>query len=247
MQRYNWNPWHGCHKKSAGCLNCYMFAQDATYHIDPNVIKRVKTNFTLPLKRNRARSFVIPSGSVIATCLTSDFFLEEADLWRAEAWQIMVSRRDCLFYIITKRPERIAACLPADWGEKYNHILINVTAENQAMIDERMPILMHLPLAYKGVVVAPILGSVDLRKYLQLGQITAVSVGGESGQNARITNFDDVVSLYQQCIDYQVNFVFHQTGSRLLKDGKIYLIPHSKEYTQAAKANLTLSFHSPIS
>lgn len=20
-----WNPWHGCHKYSEGCLNCYAF------------------------------------------------------------------------------------------------------------------------------------------------------------------------------------------------------------------------------
>ena len=29
-----WNPWHGCHKKSEGCLNCYMFRIDARYERD---------------------------------------------------------------------------------------------------------------------------------------------------------------------------------------------------------------------
>ena len=24
-----WNAWHGCHKISAGCKNCYMFRRDA--------------------------------------------------------------------------------------------------------------------------------------------------------------------------------------------------------------------------
>ena len=31
MERYNWNPWHGCHKKSPGCLHCFVFSQDAFY------------------------------------------------------------------------------------------------------------------------------------------------------------------------------------------------------------------------
>ncbi|MBD5369724.1 MAG: DUF5131 family protein [Bacteroides sp.] len=24
-----WNPWHGCHRISAGCRHCYMFRGDA--------------------------------------------------------------------------------------------------------------------------------------------------------------------------------------------------------------------------
>ena len=29
-----WNTWHGCHKESAGCLNCYMFRRDAEFEKD---------------------------------------------------------------------------------------------------------------------------------------------------------------------------------------------------------------------
>ena len=32
-----WNPWHGCHKVSAGCDNCYMFARDLSYGKDPRL------------------------------------------------------------------------------------------------------------------------------------------------------------------------------------------------------------------
>ena len=48
--------------------------------------------------------------------MTSDFFLEEADPWRPEAWDIMRLRSDVIFYLLTKRPERAARCLPEDWG-----------------------------------------------------------------------------------------------------------------------------------
>ena len=26
-----WNPWHGCHKLSAGCMNCYVYRIDAQH------------------------------------------------------------------------------------------------------------------------------------------------------------------------------------------------------------------------
>ena len=47
-----WNPWHGCHKTSPGCLNCYMYRRDAKYYIDSSVVKRT-ASFDLPVQRNR--------------------------------------------------------------------------------------------------------------------------------------------------------------------------------------------------
>ena len=26
-----WNPWHGCRKVSAGCVNCYVYRIDARF------------------------------------------------------------------------------------------------------------------------------------------------------------------------------------------------------------------------
>lgn len=242
MARYNWNPWHGCHKKSPGCQHCYVFGQDKRYEVDSSIVRRVVTNFNYPIKRNRKKEFIVPPGSSVATCFTSDFFIEEADEWRAEAWEMMAMRRDCIFFIITKRLERIALTLPCDWGETWNHVLINVTTENQAMADERIPIMLDLPLAYRGVVVAPILERVNLEKYLGTGKINAVSVGGESYVGSRITRYDDVLAIRNQCLQYKVSFMFHQTGSKLLKDGRLYTIPHYKEYEQAKKADIDLKF-----
>ena len=75
-----WNPWHGCHKISEGCLNCYMFRRDALYDKDSTVVTKT-ANFNAPVKRKRDGSCAIQSGFVYA-CMTSDFFIEEADDWR---------------------------------------------------------------------------------------------------------------------------------------------------------------------
>ena len=47
-----WNPWHGCHKKSPGCLNCYMFRRDAKYDLDSNIVRKTKT-FDMIIKKHR--------------------------------------------------------------------------------------------------------------------------------------------------------------------------------------------------
>lgn len=50
--------------------------------------------------------------------LTSDFFIDEADQWRSDIWQIIKRRRDLDFFIITKRIHRFYEGLPEDWGKR---------------------------------------------------------------------------------------------------------------------------------
>ncbi len=236
MARNMWNPWHGCHKCSPGCKNCYVFFLDKIRDKDSNVISKNKTNFNLPLKKDRSGNFKIASGSEVATCFTSDFFLEEADAWRSEAWEIIKKRSDVYFLICTKRPERILESLPTDWGEGYENVILTVTCENQQMAERRLPIFLEIPARRRFVFVAPILGKVSLDKFLESGKIDEVAVGGESYDFARECNFDWVKDIYLSCKKYGVDFDFHQTGSNFVVDGKRYKIKHHDEYSQAKKA-----------
>lgn len=47
-----WNAWHGCHKISAGCQNCYMFLRDAKYGKDSTIVTKT-LNFKLPLMKKK--------------------------------------------------------------------------------------------------------------------------------------------------------------------------------------------------
>ncbi len=235
MARNMWNPWHGCHKCSPGCKNCYVFFLDKIRDKDSNVISKNKTNFNLPLKKDRSGNFKIASGSEVATCFTSDFFLEEADAWREEAWEIIKKRSDVYFLICTKRPERILKSLPSDWGEGYENVILTVTCENQQMAERRLPIFLEIPARRRFVFVAPILGKVSLDKFLESGKIDEVAVGGESYDFARECNFDWVKDIYFSCKKHGVDFDFHQTGSNFVVDGKRYKIKHHDEYSQAKK------------
>ncbi len=235
-----WSPWHGCHKCSPGCANCYVYYLDKCHDKDASIITRSKTAFNLPLKKTRSGEYKIPAGSEVATCFTSDFFLPEADEWRKEAWKMIKIRSDVTFLICTKRIERFEKCIPSDWGEGYPNVKIAVTCECQQKVDERLPILLNIKAKTKYVFVSPILECVKLDKYLALGQIDMVSVGGESYQNARECDFDWVKDLYLQCRQHDVEFDFHQTGSNFKMLGKRYKISHNKEFAQAKKGMVYL-------
>lgn len=92
-----WNPWHGCRKISAGCQNCYVYRRDSSFGKDSSVVLKTG-DFNLPLKRNRAGEYNLSGNETVYTCFTSDFFLEEADAWRAEAWQMIRARSELHFF-----------------------------------------------------------------------------------------------------------------------------------------------------
>jgi len=233
-----WNPWHGCHKISAGCRNCYVYRIDARFDRDSTKVEKT-ANFNLPLKHGRDGRYKLRGGETVYTCLTSDFFLPEADGWRAEAWQMIRLRQDLHFVIITKRIERFYVNLPADWGGGYGNVTICVTAENQDRADFRLPLLLALPARNKEIVCEPLLEEVDLSPYLT-PEIGLVVAGGESGDNARVCDYEWVLKIREQCRRAGVPFYFKQTGAVFRKDGRIYRIPRRLQHAQAQKAGIDL-------
>lgn len=220
-----WNPWHGCTKISEGCDNCYMYFLDRQRGKNGAHIYRTKTGFKYPLQKNRNGQYKIKSGETIRVCMTSDFFLPEADEWRSDAWDIMRVRSDVVFYLLTKRPQRVQDCLPKDWGNGWDNIFFNVTCENQKQADIRIPSMLVLPFKHMGIMCAPFIGEIEIDKYLKTGQIEQVTCGGENYDGARPCNFDWVKSLRKQCEKYNITFTFIETGTMFIKDGKKFHIP----------------------
>lgn len=234
-----WNPWHGCHKISAGCRHCYVYREDAAFgtSIPASQVRRT-ASFALPLKKDRKRNWKYPAGTEFGLCFTSDFLIAEADLWRDEIWDIIRQRNDCSFFFFTKRIERLERCLPPDWRDGYENVAVGCTVENQDRADFRMPIFLSLPIKHRLVIVAPMLENMNLADYLDLTLVEEVSVGGESGKYARPLDFSWVLDLRHQCDKAGVPFSFHQTGSHFVKDGRQYHIPREHQHSQAKKAGL---------
>lgn len=162
-----WNPWQGCTKVSPACANCYMFRDMKRYGRDGSIVRRsAQKTFELPINRKRDKSFAIPSGWKVFTCSWSDWFHEAADDWRPEAWEVIRQRPDVTFQIVTKRTDRIAACLPADWGNGWSNVWLIATVENQEWADVRIPQLLGVPAVVHGLSMEPVLGPVDIAEYL---------------------------------------------------------------------------------
>lgn len=232
-----WNPWHGCHKYSPGCLNCYVYRRDAKYELDASAVRK-NAAFDLPVRRLRDGTYKLKGPEEVFTCFTSDFFLAEADEWRAEVWRMMRVRSDLHFFFITKRILRFRERLPEDWGDGYPNVTIGVTCENQAMADERLPYFLSLPVKHRLIICEPMLEGIDLSPYLSRA-IERVAIGGESGENARMMRYEWAVSIHSQCKAAGVPLYFKQTGARFEKDGKVYRIPRKHQFSQAKKAGLS--------
>ena len=229
-----WNPWHGCVKKSEGCQNCYMFFLDRQRGSSGDKIFKVKNNFDYPLQKDKTGAYKVKSGEQIRVSMTSDFFLEEADVWRPQAWEIIKNRPDVVFFLLTKRPERVREHLPKDWGEGWENVFFNVTCENQQRADERIPILFELPFKHKGIMVAPFVGPVSIAPYLQKGIIEQVVAGGENYDGSRPLCYEWVKTLFDECVAADVTFCFMETGTYFIKDGKTYHIPDKRRQSEQA-------------
>lgn len=182
---YSWNPVTGCTPISEGCQNCYarrmanrLRGRCGYPADDPFLVTLHPERLEEPLKwRNPRRVFV---------CSMGDLFHENVPFeYIAKVWQTMNNAEQHTFLVLTKRPKRMKEFLsrlgwythdretnPAeavlDEGGKYTlpNVWLGVTAENQQRADERIPILLQIPAAVRFVSVEPMLGQVDLSKWL---------------------------------------------------------------------------------
>ena len=234
-----WNPWHGCRKVSPGCAHCYVYRRDESVGRDAAVIAKTG-DYALPRKKDRSGGYKLRAeDGPVYTCMTSDFFLEEADGWRQGCWDMIRERQDLTFHIITKRIERFLDCVPPDWGDGWEHVTVCSTCENQAYADKRLPVLLSLPIKHRQIISEPMLEEITLEPYLQTGLIGHVTCGGESGPEARPCRMEWILKTRSECVRCGVPFTFKQTGAVFVKDGKTYHIERKYQLAQAKKSGLS--------
>ena len=176
-----WNPWRGCKKCSDGCRYCYIHKGDAKRGVDTSIIEKTK-DFLKPIERLKNDNYKMKSG-IVYTCFSTDFLIEEADAWRPDCWQMIKEREDCIFLFLTKRIDRFMDCIPDDWGDGYENVVVCCTVENQKNADYKLGIFSKLSIKHKCITAQPLIEAIDIEKYLD--DIELVVVGGESDTNAR--------------------------------------------------------------
>lgn len=235
---FTYNPWLGCHKISLACQNCYVFSFDND-KVDSNIIIK-NNNFDIITKKNRQGRYIINGGQDVIVCQKSDFFIEEADVWRADVFKMIKERSDLHFILLTKRITRAASLLPDDWQDGYDNVTITVSCEDEETFLSRVDALLKLKAKSKSLMIAPLLGEIDITKLIKnSSDIAYIDCGGENGKGARPLDYLAAKKISDDALKLGIPFYFFDTGAFVIKDNKKYFIPYEKRYSQAFLANLS--------
>ena len=229
-----WNPWRGCKKCSEGCKYCYIHKGDQKRNIDTNQIVKTK-DFNKPIEKLKNGEYKMKS-SIVYLCFSTDFLIEEADEWRNDCWKMIKERQDCTFLFLTKRIDRFMKCIPDDWNDGYDNVVVCCTIENQKNADYKLSVFKELPIKHKCITAQPLIEQIDISKYLD--NIELVVVGGESDINARPLDYNWILDIRNQCIEANVDFEFRQCGTYTIKDGNQYKLQTKDLCKQAKLANI---------
>lgn len=253
-----WNPHKGCRKVSEECKYCYMYREMDRYKPkdpnlvkpshDPRIVQRTKSStFYAPLNwAKNPEKHDAPFGTLIFTCSWSDFFIEEADAWRDEIWDIIRQTPQFTYQILTKRPERIKNCLPKDWGDGWDNVWLGVSVGMQKQLP-RVGILNSVPAKLRFVSIEPLLESMsifssfgspflpdwmvqvyynrenDLPSPVRNSGIHWVILGGESGNQSgkyhyRPCELEWLNRIVGNCQDINIPVFVKQLGTHLQKE-----------------------------
>lgn len=211
---HTWNPWRGCSKVSEECLYCYIEKSIGRFNkeVEPfaGPLRASEALWKDPFKWNREAE---PSQERprVFTCSTSDFFHEQADEWRDDAWEAIRECQNLDWLILTKRANRITDCLPDDWGEGYPNVWLGVTCGVESSLN-RVDELMKIPAHIRFISAEPLLESIDFSEYLATGKIHWIITGCEQAAKGKRREMDRdwVRRIDRQCRDHRVPHFFKQ-------------------------------------
>lgn len=217
---HTFNPWWGCAKVSPACQNCYaeawakrvgssVWGKDAPRRFFGNA------HWNEPLRWNREAE--LDGGRRRVFCASmADVFERRMELHerRARLWNLIEQTPFLDWLLLTKRPHNIRSMVP--WVEQWpENVWLGCSAENQNWADKRIPILQQIPAKVRFLSCEPLLGELDLRRYLSRDptqSIHWVIAGGESGAHSRPMNPEWVRALRNQCLGVGTAFHFKQWG-----------------------------------
>ena len=172
---HTFNPWWGCAKISPACENCYAMTTSNHWGYDlwgTNKNRRFfpQKHWNQPLLWNkRAEKAGVPIKVFCGSMC--DIFEDRQELhdWRVKLWILIERTPNLTWMLLTKRPENVTDMFFPSWTkgrQMPSNIWIGVTAENQEMADQRIPVLVNIPVATKFISVEPMLGWVNLLQWI---------------------------------------------------------------------------------
>ncbi len=222
---YTFNPWIGCTKVSAGCVNCYAERDNKHRQWNPagwgKGIPRHRTseaNWDKPYqcdslaKRNGVR-FKVFCASL------ADVFDPEVPLeWLADLLKVIDSCQNLDWLLLTKRIDEVERRInnaintsSTNFFHSNPNVWLGTTAENKKQADIRIPQLLKIPARIKFVSAEPLLEPLDdFGEHFVFEGLDWVIVGGESGGNARPMEPGWVTPLKNGCNNRGIPFFMKQ-------------------------------------
>ena len=211
---HTFNPWMGCTKVSDGCRNCYAEAMTRNRMglslWGAGGKRQITKTWQNPLKWNLKAREVGKRHRVFCASLC-DVFEDHATAneARPRLWDLVRSCTSLDWLILTKRPERIAACLPMDWGiSGWPHVWLGTSIENMRVAG-RADQLRKIPAIVRFISYEPALGPLD---DLDITGIDWVIYGGESGSKYRHEDKNWARTMRDKCRESGTAF-FHKQSS----------------------------------
>jgi protein gp37 len=181
-----------------------MFREQTRYKKNPaEVVRAAPATFNAPLRWS--------DPAKVFTCSWSDFFIEEADEWRDEAWDIIRRTPHLTYQILTKRPLNIESRLPADWDDGWPNVWLGVSVEREEYL-WRAEKLIEIPSVIRFISYEPALGPVDFYDVFKQSEIHWLISGGESGPNARCAKSEWFEKVRDECHAADVAYFHKQNG-----------------------------------
>lgn len=219
---HTYNPWWGCTKVSAGCLNCYAEPIAKRGNLDvwgPNALRDIKESSKKSVRKWNREAAAGAHGirgaepHLVFTGSMCDWAEDRPELVepRKQMWQIIAECSHLEFQMLTKRPQNIKRMLPPDWGEGYPNVWLGTSIEDMR-VAERAEILRKVPAVVRYISYEPALGPLN---DLDLTGIDWVICGGESGTNYRPMDPQWARDMLAKCRAAEVAFFFKQHSDRL--------------------------------
>lgn len=221
----------GCQKISPGCANCY--ADDMASRYGHKIWGPAKTtgrrtfgekHWAEPLVWERQAAREGRQHRVFCSSMC-DVFEDHPtiDVERAKLWPLIGRTPHLDWQLLTKRADRIAANLPADWDEIRGRVWLGVSVENADYV-WRMDRLRGIDPAVRFVSYEPALG--PIAHAADLTGIDWLIYGGESGARHRPEDKQWARDVMAKCRESGTAFFHKQSAARFTErgielDGKI--------------------------
>ncbi len=243
IESVTWNPTTGCDKVSPGCDRCYAlsFARrlqamgNPRYQRDGDP-RTSGPGFGLnlhPDTLHKPRHWRKPR--LVFTDSMSDLFHPQIpEPFIEQVIEVMRTERRHVFFVLTKRPARMAHVLTRRAADPLPNVWWGVTIEDDQHT-WRAERLRATPATVRFVSLQPLLGPLPS---LDVTGLDWVYVGGESGPGARAMQPDWVRDLRDRCLAAGTPFLFKQWGGPTRNAGGRSLDGTTWNQTPPLPANL---------